>query len=287
MFVSVIIPSYNKEKRLGLVLHTLGIQNCGMERFEVIVVDDGSTDHTRDIVRSYQKSTSLNIEYLYQLNKGRSAARNGGIRMAKGDIIIFLDDDRIVRENFINEHLRFYINKRNMNFVVLGKRMCLFLSNFEVLFQEYQRIIQKNPEELFKKAREEHYYWKKAKSVTELAGISWMSFVTGNLSVGADLIRKVGLFDEGFQGWGYEDIELGYRLWKEGTRFFINEAAINYHLEHLRNRRELEEDIARNRTYLLNIHPEFPMQYYVKFIEGKMNPEEVNRMVINNNFGFG
>lgn len=279
MFVSVIIPSYNKKNRLQLVLQTLKQQDCGIENFEVIVVNDGSTDNTGDMVMFFQNNTSLNLTQIHQPNKGRAAARNAGIKAAKGEILLFLDDDRFVRENFISEHLHLFLNRPDKNLVVLGKRMCLFFSRFDEIFDEIQQLLLNYPEEVFKRAREEHYYWKKVKSVIEMPAISWMLFTTGNVSMGANLFEKVGLFNEGFQGWGYEDTELGYRLWKEGIPFVSNEAAVNYHLEHLRSRQELGDDIIRNQAFMLKIHPEFPMEYFKRFCNGEINLEEFNIIV--------
>lgn len=279
MFVSVIIPSYNKAKRLRLVLQTLVNQNCGAEKFEIIVVNDGSNDETGDTVIYFQNNTALNVTHIYQSNQGRAAARNRGIKAAKGDILLFLDDDRLVGEDFVNQHLHWFENKQDKDFVVLGKRMCLFFSRFDEIYEYYQQLLRDTPEELFKRAREEHYYWKKVKPVIEMPAISWMLFTTGNVSMGAKLFEKVGMFNEGFQGWGYEDTELGYRLWKEGIPFVSHEAAVNFHIEHLRSRRELEKDMRRNQVFLQRIHPEFPLEYFIKFNQGEISLNEFSELM--------
>lgn len=283
MFASVIIPTFNKEKRLQLVLQTLQRQDYNFDSFEIIVIDDGSTDNTGNTVKTFANKMT-NIKYIYQPNKGRAAARNTGIKSAKGEIIIFLDDDRLVGASFINEHLRFFLNRQNTNKIVLGKRMCLFFSRFEEIFGTIQNLIQHNPEEIFKKAREEHYYWKKVKFVINMPAISWMLFTTGNVSMGANLFAKVGLFNEGFQGWGYEDTELGYRLWREGIPFISNELAVNYHLEHLRTRQELKIDIQRNQAFLQKIQPGFPMDYFTKFNNGEISLNEFNQLMKRGSF---
>lgn len=283
MFGSVIIPTYNKGKRLHLVLQSLSKQNCGFDNFEVIIVNDGSTDNTSDVVRSFQYTTPLNVTYIYQSNKGRAAARNTGIKTAKGDIILFLDDDRLVKESFISEHLRIFKKRYDQNLVVLGKRMSLFFSRFEENFEYYRQLLQDSPEEIFIRAREEHYYWKKVKSTIEMPAISWMLFTTGNVSMGANLFKKVGTFNEGFKGWGYEDTELGYRLWKQKIPFVVNEAAVNYHMEHLRSRQVLEKDIERNQVFMQKIHPDFPLEYFQAFNSGDLSLLEFSRLMAVNN----
>lgn len=279
MFVSVIIPSYNKGKRLYLVLQSLAKQNCGFHNFEVIIVNDGSTDNTSDIVKSVQQTTPLSITHIYQANRGRAAARNTGLKAAKGEIILFLDDDRLVKEDFLKQHLYCFLQRHDENLVVLGKRMSLFFSRFEENFEYYQQLFQDRPEEIYRRAREEHYYWKKVKAAKEMPAISWMLFTTGNVSMGAGLFKKVGTFNEGFKGWGYEDTELGYRLWKQKIPFVVNEAAVNYHIEHLRSRQVLEEDIKRNQVFMQKIHPDFPLAYFQAFNAGDLNLLEFNRLM--------
>jgi glycosyltransferase involved in cell wall biosynthesis len=87
--VSVIIPTYNRAHSIGEAIKSVleqDIENC---RIEIIVIDDGSTDCTRDIVTEL----GPNIRYIYQENGGAGAARNRGIKEATGDWIAFLDSD--------------------------------------------------------------------------------------------------------------------------------------------------------------------------------------------------
>jgi glycosyltransferase involved in cell wall biosynthesis len=85
--VSVIIPTYNREQYLRKALDSVLAQTY--QRFEIIVVDDGSTDNTRTMLSAYQES----VRYVYQENQGISKARNTGIRNSHGDCIAFLDSD--------------------------------------------------------------------------------------------------------------------------------------------------------------------------------------------------
>jgi glycosyltransferase involved in cell wall biosynthesis len=85
--VSVIIPTYNRARLLREALESLRAQTY--EGFEAIVVDDGSTDGTRNVVESFDER----FEYVYQTNSGRSNARNNALRLARGRYIAFLDSD--------------------------------------------------------------------------------------------------------------------------------------------------------------------------------------------------
>jgi glycosyltransferase involved in cell wall biosynthesis len=85
--VSVIIPSYNRSHLIGETIESVLSQT--FNDFELIVVDDGSTDNTREVVDRYGRS----VKYIYQRNQGRSAARNQGIKAAGGELIAFIDSD--------------------------------------------------------------------------------------------------------------------------------------------------------------------------------------------------
>src|SRR3990167_7556109 len=86
--VSIIIPAYNAGKYIKGVLENLFLQTY--RNIEIIVVDDGSTDNTEQIVKAYQ---NRGVRYIYQQNKGVAGARNAGIKEAKGELIAFLDAD--------------------------------------------------------------------------------------------------------------------------------------------------------------------------------------------------
>lgn len=89
--VSVVIPTYNRAMFIGQAIRSVLEQSLACR--EIIVVDDGSRDATSEIVRKISKSSKVRIRYLYQENKGASAARNVGIAAAQHDMICFLDSD--------------------------------------------------------------------------------------------------------------------------------------------------------------------------------------------------
>lgn len=106
--ISVVVPIYNSENSLDVCLKSIVRQNY--KNFEIILIDDGSTDKSQEICRQYQKEYQ-NVYYYYQLNSGVSAARNVGIDKATGDLIYFMDSDdilspelfEIIVENFKND----------------------------------------------------------------------------------------------------------------------------------------------------------------------------------------
>ncbi|MFT5312552.1 MAG: glycosyltransferase involved in cell wall biosynthesis [Thermoproteota archaeon] len=96
--ISVIIPCYNAEKYIAQTLESVLAQQ---QKMQIIVVDDGSTDLSADIVQSFSKK----IQYFRQENRGVSSARNTGIKLAKGEFIIFLDTDDLWPEGSLKKRL--------------------------------------------------------------------------------------------------------------------------------------------------------------------------------------
>jgi glycosyltransferase involved in cell wall biosynthesis len=107
MLFSIVIPTYNRAKLITTTLYSVLAQTY--PNFEIIVVDDGSTDNTSQIVKAIKDNR---IKYYVKNNEERSAARNYGTLRAKGGYITFLDSDDIVGPNFLSEALKM-ISKEN------------------------------------------------------------------------------------------------------------------------------------------------------------------------------
>ncbi|MEX2460149.1 MAG: glycosyltransferase [Paenibacillaceae bacterium] len=108
---SVIIPTYNRERFVGKAIKSVLQQTC--TDYELIVVDDGSTDHTSRIVKSF----GAQVRYVYQKNRGSSEARNTGIRLAKGKYIAFLDSDDQFLPDKLNRNKMFLKSHPNCRFL--------------------------------------------------------------------------------------------------------------------------------------------------------------------------
>lgn len=109
--VSVVIPAWNAEKWIAETLNS--VQNQTWARLEVIVVDDGSTDRTASIVQN----SFPEVRYLHQPNAGQGAARNLGVRAAKGEFIAFLDSDDLWLPEKIESQLRLIAHSPNVSLV--------------------------------------------------------------------------------------------------------------------------------------------------------------------------
>src|SRR3989344_1429591 len=100
--ISVIIPAYNEEKTIVACIHS--VKNQTLLPDEIIVVDDGSTDKTLHVLSELQiSSASRRIKLIQQRHRGPGKARNLGAQHAQGDILVFVDADMVLDENFIKE----------------------------------------------------------------------------------------------------------------------------------------------------------------------------------------
>jgi glycosyltransferase involved in cell wall biosynthesis len=103
MEISVVIPTYNRMEDLERCLSALERQSIPRKRFEVIVVDGGSSDATLDLLDSFRRKGRLDLSYHVERKRGAAAARNLGIKKARGGIIAFTDDDCVPSEGWLSE----------------------------------------------------------------------------------------------------------------------------------------------------------------------------------------
>jgi glycosyltransferase involved in cell wall biosynthesis len=244
---SIIIPTKDKLSRLRLVLKFLAHQIT--EEIEVIVVFDGCNP---DTIQSFEKHSFpfKPLQVICMENIGRSAARNLGIKLARGQIIIFLDDDRIPGDDFIRRHLE---GQREPK-VLLGERHNLSLAEPEIenlFYTDNQNHLYHQIKNMANMARESMPQIRR-KLLFKLNGtLGWINFYTGNVSIPKDKLIAAGCFDENFSGWGHEDLELGYRLYKQGIIFQIDPGIMNYHMLHHNDTREKFRDSCKNLKYMI------------------------------------
>jgi len=209
--VSVIIPTYNRAEMLQRVIESL--QNQTYQRFEIIVVDDGSVDGTENMIEILMKRTSCELAYFKQENKGPASARNVGIQHAKEELILFIDDDILPAPNLLLEHIEWHKRYDGENIAILGS--IVWAPELEVTpFMHW----------LAEKGLFPPQYNKK-----NGAKLDPRYFITANLSLKRRFILEKGLFDESFRP-TFEDVELGYRLGQQNLQIIFNKSAIGYHL---------------------------------------------------------
>ena len=204
MRATVIIPTYNRSERLEELLACLTTQGDALAR--VVVCDDGSSDGTREVARSFEDR--LPLLYTWQENLGFRAgqARNLGIDRAEGDVIIFVDDDVLVASDFVAKHLEAHAGAKRPR-IAIGYRSRAFSSGRHptpIVWSQFEdaepddRVIDLGPN---------------GEGITSHA-MAWFYVYSCNFSISRT--AETPRFDESFVGWGMEDIEYGYRLQKSG-----------------------------------------------------------------------
>jgi len=109
LMASVIIATRNRKEFLKQALMSLQNLDYPQDKYEIIVVDDGSTDGTEQVVEERQTaSLNLNIQYCRQAKSGIPAAKNNGIKKAKGDLLVFIDDDCTVEPDWLTNLVRYF-----------------------------------------------------------------------------------------------------------------------------------------------------------------------------------
>jgi len=228
MKYSFVIPTYNKIRLLQQTLEALNRQEgVSGERYEVIVVDDGSSEDVFKHIRGIATNYKLSYTYLQRTSAScRSRSRNYGIRMARGSHVVFIDDDIIVTPYYLEELDRYY--SRDSNLVVIGTRMdCQHEFPTGTSFDRLKQSIQTTNRYEIRHIALNHLSFN-----LPLHRYPWLMAYTCNIAAPKEMVQQVGGFDENFIHWGHEDIELGYRLHCAGARFAFNprlEAIHQYH----------------------------------------------------------
>jgi len=191
-----IIPTFNRVDALLLCLDRLERQT--LSAFEVIVIDDGSTDATPHEMDSFRARTSLNLRFLRQPNSGPARARNRAVALTHAPLCIMIGDDILCSPGFTESHIAFHREHPQLEVAGLGlTRWCESLQTVT----PFMRWMDESGSQFA--------YHDLLRGVTP----EWRHFYTSNLSVKTQLLRDHP-FNERFSHarWMMEDMELGYRL---------------------------------------------------------------------------
>jgi len=105
-YVSVIIPTFKRADMLDITLNSFFGQDYPKDRYEIIVADNNSPDHTREVVEKITANTNVSVQYLFVKEQGVHFARNSAAHHAKGEILYFTDDDMIAQDNLLSEIIK-------------------------------------------------------------------------------------------------------------------------------------------------------------------------------------
>lgn len=231
MKISVVIGTYNQKDTLKLVLESLFKQSLSPQEYEIIVIDSSSNDGTDAMLEHLEPTCHLN--YIRQENRGKSAARNRGIREARSEIILLTDADMVADQKLLEEHLKAHQLKKSAAFEGLTI----------------------NPDG-------KPYIKEKLRPGKKL---KWVYFLTGNLSIPKRYLWEAGMFDENFQGYGWEDLELGYRLNRMRVPLYYLPSAVNHHKHSLSSLDMLQRkyNMGKSAAYFYEKHPNFEIKLFL------------------------
>ncbi|MGG0486496.1 glycosyltransferase [Priestia aryabhattai] len=289
--VSIVMPTYNKYHQTSLSLYGLSKQTFSHAEYEVILVDDASSDNTSDILKEVDVPFKFKYIQMKQ-NKGRSSVRNIGINHAEGDLLIFLDGEMLAPPAFIENHYKHHVHESNL--VVTGAMHYEGVYTFimpdynEDQVAHLKELVRRDPE--YRRLYENYEQTQQHLNVPcplvtkedidtnrfqrlsfpnryflnsglkhfgeRLEGFTlpYIAFLSGNVSVRKANLKKSGLFDETFVGYGAEDWELGYRLYKNGVQFVLDPSTVAYHQEHGISKRKVKEQWGNHYRFVKK-HP--------------------------------
>jgi glycosyltransferase involved in cell wall biosynthesis len=214
--ISVIVPTYNRVDCLLRCLAALEKQTLDRSAFEIVVVDDGSTDDTRERLQPFIANGS--IRYFHQSNSGPSRARNVGIRAARGELLLFIGDDIIATPQLLAEHLAFHQQSGGKadSVAVLG-------------FSDWSGTTEVTPLMKYPGLGQFGYH-RIEQGLVDPQHLPYSFFYTSNVSIGRQfLLENDFFFDEDFVQAMGEDGELAYRMQKKGLRIVYNPRALAHH----------------------------------------------------------
>lgn len=199
---SVVVPAYNAGATVRLCLEALLRQSVGTPAYEVLVVDDGSTDDTAEVLKDFP------VTVIRQPNRGPAAARNHGARRARGEIILFTDADCVPREDWVAQMAKPFADAGVC--AVKGA----YRTSQSALVARFAQVEFEERFELLKRAD----------------AIDMVD--TYSASYRKHLFERMGGFDESFPVANNEDTDLSYKFSAAGLRMVFNPDAVVFHLRH-------------------------------------------------------
>jgi glycosyltransferase involved in cell wall biosynthesis len=219
--------TYNRAALLERVLDACFEQT--VSDYEVVLVNDGSTDDTPAVIARAQARAGCPFLVVNQPNSGLAKGRNAGIARASGERIIFIDDDVLPLPNFVQEHVR----SHDAHPLAIVRGGAINVESFDDL----------------------------PPPVWSIGNYSGNYFWTTNVSVPLQTIRAIGGFNENFAEYGWEDIDVGLRLRFGGVKAVFNKRALVYHYKPRPRASSVEKMIrqaraqARTAVQLEKLHP--------------------------------
>lgn len=282
MDLSIVICCFNNLEKLILTLKFL-MQQKELEKYaiEIIIIDDHSDVDMKAALddscvnQSFFRSIKI---YRNELNMGPAASRNRGAELSSAENIIFIDSDIILSSYVLKCHMDALMN--NNCEMYISRIFDISSNNYKAVYQRLST--DKVLDEEFMKEnleREMDPFFEMREEVLNSRAISqkciWVFGTFFCTSIKREVFRNTGGFDNYFYGWGPEDIDLSYRVYKAGYKIQYLKDAICYHLDiEKKDRSRLVKDITRNTKYLSQKYNNKEITDYLRFYKGSISFEE-------------
>lgn len=248
--ISVVMATYNRADILPATVECLQRQTLADDEFEVIIIDDGSPDNTREVVADLQSRVRFELTYLHHDNRGPGYTQNRGLRKARAEVGLLIADDIMLIPTALEAHLRVHDEHPDQETAVLGQVLQSPELTDSVFLQVWDPF--------------------RFDAFTGLETLPYYLFWACQVSFKTAFMRDAGLFRE-HRGRGgaaaHEDAELGYRLHQAGMRLRYAPEALgyHYHVETLEGamRRGYERGLNFGEFHAYVPEPEIVVRYHV------------------------
>lgn len=240
---TVIIPTFNRSTALAETLRRLDKQRADFS-YEVIIIDDGSTDDTAAIVQGFAADSPLQITFLQQQKSGPASARNKGIDAAGGNICLFLGDDIWCSPDLLARHVGFHRQNAADEIALLGRIQWAESGPTSALMDWLVHTGVQFGYDLIENSQD----------------VPPCFFYSSNISLKTGFLRSHEGFDERFRDAAFEDVELGLRLREAGLRLVYDSEAVaeHFHPVDLPQTLERMRRVGRATVLLCECFPEWP-----------------------------
>ncbi|WP_369929413.1 glycosyltransferase family 2 protein [Xanthomonas sp. NCPPB 2632] len=256
--ITVVVPTYNCAHLLAMTLESLADQALDKARYEVIVVDDGSSDNTVAVVDAYRGR--IDVHFRFQEDRGfrAAAARNLGMNQAKFQVILFLDAGMLVSSRTLALHVA--AHRSLLPSAIIGLSYGVF--EYTTDHADLLRKLTTFPVDASLQRMRSHTRLRDCREGFmrrigfDLSRMSnpWLVFWSGHISVSTGTARSLGGFDEWFDTWGGEDVEFGLRWWKAGWPMSVLPTIESVHYPHAKDEAAKRASSRRNLAYIHEKH---------------------------------
>jgi GT2 family glycosyltransferase len=255
--ITIVVPTYNRRALLADAVASLRRQSYPGDRYEIVIVSDGSTDGTDDDYATPRHSPVTRLIRQEKRGFGLAAARNLGLRHAQGRLVMFFDDDMVADESMVEAHVEAHA-QFDEDVAVCGRVQLapdLPQTPFcQIILGDICRLHADNPDE--------------ARFLPFGIALSWQT------SFKRKAQERLGGYDDTFRLYGWEDIEFSYRASQQGIRFYYEPRAIAFHRDQrntLPTHAERLRSASRMAPVMFERHPEIRSAIPMYFDKGPID----------------